>query len=66
MDPPDFPFTQRGKQVNLDLCLTTIRIRDRYDMPVSQKFVMAGYLHHGKAIARICELTWLRCWTKPR
>lgn len=48
MDPPDFPFTQRGKQVNLYLCLTTIRIRDRHDMPVSQKFVMTGYLRHAK------------------
>ena len=48
MDPPDFPFTQRGKQVNLDFCLTTIGIRDRHNMPVSQKFVMTGYVRHGK------------------
>ncbi len=48
MDPPDFPFTQRRKQINLDLCLTTARIRDRHDMPVSQKFVMTGYLRHGE------------------
>ena len=48
MDPPDFPFTQRGKQINLDLCLTTVGIRDRHDMPVCQKFAMTGYLRHGK------------------